>query len=93
MKQFLNYAIVTRSVTRLGDFWKFTVVNFISEVAQIFGDFFERHQFLNNATYCGYFLGLFLQKFGQLVTFDHTIRDTLLHGLAIYHSSIHLDSI
>ena len=27
------------SVTRLGDFWKFSVTNYRTEVAQMFGDF------------------------------------------------------
>ena len=34
------------SVTRFGDFWNFLAINFITKVAQIFGDFlgfFEKH--------------------------------------------------
>ena len=38
------------SVTRLGNFWKVSVTNFLSKVAQIFGDFLcnlENRHFLS----------------------------------------------
>ena len=34
-----NYLVVGASVTRLGDFWKFYVTNYLSKEAQMFGDF------------------------------------------------------
>ena len=44
---------VVNSVTRLGDFWKFLVTNFITKVAKVLGDFLgflERQHFkVNNA--------------------------------------------
>ena len=63
------------SVTRLGDFWNFLAINFVTKVAQMFGEFLgscENHRILSQpgeATFCATWkkLGLFL-----ISTSDHT---------------------
>ena len=48
------------SVTRLGNFLKFSATNFLTKVAQIFGNFLgccEKHYFISK-NYCGSFLGI-----------------------------------
>ena len=48
-------------MTRLGDFWNFLVTNFITKVAQMFGDFLgscENYHFLSQ---------IFEATFGQLL--------------------------
>ena len=36
-----NLIVITTSVTRLGDFWNFLLINFITRVAQMFADFLD----------------------------------------------------
>ena len=52
-----SYIVI--SVTRLDDFWKLLLTDFLSKVAQMPGDFwnsFKKHHF-SCRNYCGYFLG------------------------------------
>ena len=63
------------SVTRLGNFFIFLAINFITKVAQMFGDFLgscEKHCFLKS-NLIGYFWGNFWKNLGFFIsTSGHT---------------------
>ena len=73
-KKTMNEMIMS-SVTRLGGFWNFLATNFITKVAQMFGDFLgscEKHCFLKS-NLIGYFWGNFWKNLGFFIsTSGHT---------------------
>ena len=62
----LNYECTTMvqsksSVTRLGEFWNFSVKNFLTKATKIFEGCFGKQNFISEKS-CGYFLGNFWRK-------------------------------
>ena len=63
------FVVVLNNVTRLDDFWKFLVTNFLTKEAKIFSNlsgYFERQHCLSKNC-CGYFLGNFWKYLGYFV--------------------------
>ena len=64
--------VLLQSVTRFVEFWKFLVTNFLTKVAQIFGNlggYFGNHDFLMK-NYCWLFWDNFLKILGYFLTQD-----------------------
>ena len=61
------------SVTRLDDFLNFVAANFITKVAQMFGDFWAVVKTITfKSTWLGYFLGNFWKNLGYFL-FQHLV--------------------
>ena len=61
------YRELNNSVTRLGDFWKFLVTNYLSKVAQMFGDFWGILKTLLFNHCSGFFLGNFRKNWATFL--------------------------
>ena len=65
---------VSTSVTRLGDFWKFWVTNFLAKVVQMYVDFLNSFECIKFSciNWFGYFLGKFRIILGYFI-FQHPV--------------------
>ena len=70
-------------MTRLGDFSKFIVPNFLVKVSQMFDDFWDTlKKFLLCKGFCGYIFGYFGGNFGY---FEVTLIESVLFLLCVTH--------
>ena len=80
---------IISSVTRLGDFWKFLMTNFLTKVAQIYVKTFWAFWMhpVSSVYCCGYFLGKFRIILGCFI-FQRlvTLKTSLSLSLSIYLS-------